>query len=111
MTNEQACPAVACQVERRVMRLDDALKWADTNSTPEAVARLRSRAVAHTLAAEVRALRGLLRMALDELNCGEHGDVFDRSHRCGKCDENIDRNGKLRDAIQIQLGIPTGETS
>lgn len=61
------------------MELTDALKWADANSRPEAVKRLKSRQVAKTLAGYVRlyadALRQIAehheaqRIALDE--CGD----------------------------------------
>lgn len=39
------------------MDIEEALKWADANSSPEAVERLRSRKVAKLLADEVRRLR------------------------------------------------------
>ena len=39
------------------MSVQEALEWADKNSQDEVVARMRSRAVAKTLAAEVRRLR------------------------------------------------------
>lgn len=45
-----------CRLPEKTMALEDALRWADINCTPEATERLRSRAVVKTLAAEVRRL-------------------------------------------------------
>ncbi len=44
-----------------MMKLSDALKWADDNSQPEVVERLRSRNVAKTLAVAVRSYADLIR--------------------------------------------------
>jgi len=41
-------------------------------------------------------LLDLCRLVYEELNCGEDGDIFDRTHYCGRCDHSIDRNGILR---------------
>ena len=49
-----------------MMKLDDALKWADDNSQPEATKRLRSRSVAQTLEFHVRSYREWIK---------EHGKV------------------------------------
>lgn len=46
-------------------------------------------------------LRELCREAYHELNCGEEGDVFDRTHFCGRCDNSIDRNGTLRGKLAL----------
>ena len=43
------------------MKLSDALKWADDNSQPEVVERLRSRNVAKTLAVAVRSYADWIR--------------------------------------------------
>lgn len=53
------------------------------------------------LLGEIDRLRELCREAYHELNCGEEGDVFDRTHRCGRCDESIDRNGALRGRLAL----------
>jgi hypothetical protein len=50
---------------------------------------------------EIERLRELCREAYHELNCGEDGDVFDRTHACGKCDSSIDRNGTLRGKLAL----------
>jgi len=50
------------------MSVQEALEWADKNSQDEVVARMRSRAVAKTLAAEVRRLREELDKAYDYAN-------------------------------------------
>ena len=82
------------------MDVQHALTWADNNSAPETLERLRSRRVAAVLASEVRLLRTLLKDAFDELNgCREEGDFIDRTHYCGRCDSSIDRNGTLREKI------------
>ena len=44
-----------------MMKLSDALKWADVNSQPKVVERLRSRNVAKTLAAAVRSYADWIR--------------------------------------------------
>ena len=51
--------------------------------------------------AENAQLRELCREAYHELNCGEEGDVFDRTHFCGRCDNSIDRNGTLRGKLAL----------
>lgn len=53
------------------------------------------------LLGEIDRLRELCREAYHELNCGEEGDIFDRTHRCGRCDESIDRNGALRGRLAM----------
>lgn len=60
--------------------------------------------------AEIRKLRELCREAYHELNCGEDGDVFDRTHACGKCDSSIDRNGTLRGKLALAfVMVPNSE--
>ena len=49
------------------------------------------------------ALRELLREALESLTCGDTGDDLEDSHRCGRCDEYVDRNAKLRTKIRTAL--------
>lgn len=43
----------------------------------------------------------LLRQALDTLGCTHEDD--DPGHRCGHCDDYVDRNGTLRSAITKEL--------
>lgn len=43
----------------------------------------------------------LLRQALEMLGCTHEDD--DPGHRCGHCDEYVDRNGTLRSAITKEL--------
>jgi len=50
---------------------------------------------------EIDRLRGLCQDAYHELNCGEDGDVFERTHHCGRCDNSIDRNGTLRGKLAL----------
>lgn len=53
--------------------------------------------------AERDALRELLRESLEALTCGDTGDDLEDSHRCGRCDEYVDRNAKLRMKIRAAL--------
>ena len=92
------------------MNIEQALRWADNNTVDESVQRLRSRAAAKAMACEVRNLRTLLSEALDALYCGEEGDIFERSHRCGRCDDYVDRNGVIRMKIEeALLGVDQNE--
>lgn len=43
----------------------------------------------------------LLRQALEMLGCTHEDD--DPGHRCGMCDDYVDRNGTLRAAIREEL--------
>jgi hypothetical protein len=42
----------------------------------------------------------VLKLALDALNCGDTGGDLEDSHRCGKCDEYVDRNAPVRQRIR-----------
>ena len=53
------------------------------------------------LMGEIDRLRGLCREAYHELNCCEEGDISDRTHYCGRCDNSIDRNGTLRGKLAL----------
>lgn len=53
------------------------------------------------LLGEIDRLRDLCREAYHELNCGDEGDLFDRTHYCGRCDNSIDRNGTLRGKLAM----------
>lgn len=44
-----------------------------------------------------------LKLALDAMNCGDTGDDLEDSHRCGKCDEYVDRNAPVRQRIRALL--------
>lgn len=55
------------------------------------------------LLGEIDRLRELCREAYHKLNCGEEGDVFDRTHYCGRCGNSIDRNGTLRGKLALAL--------
>lgn len=44
----------------------------------------------------------LLRQALEVLGCTHDGED-DPGHRCGHCDDYVDRNGTLRAAIRKEL--------
>ena len=57
--------------------------------------------------AEHDALLELLREALEALTCGDTGDDLEDSHRCGRCDEYVDRNAKLRMKIRAALARPS----
>lgn len=73
---------------------------------PAATEMLRVGQVAQRLEAieaENAQLRKLCREAYHELNCSDDGDVCDRTHFCGRCDNSIDRNGTLRGKIARQL--------
>ena len=50
-------------------------------------------------------LRALLAEALDAMHCEDDGDGI-TSHRCGRCDEFVDRNDKVRDRIKAALAEP-----
>jgi uncharacterized coiled-coil DUF342 family protein len=53
------------------MSVQEALEWADKNSQDEVVARMRSRAVAKTLASEVRRFQGKIKELEDRCDvCG-----------------------------------------
>ena len=43
-----------------------------------------------------------LQMALEALTCIDDGG-YDRGHRCGQCDDYVDRNGHVRAAIRAAL--------
>lgn len=45
----------------------------------------------------------LLRQALETLCCETSENMDDPGHRCGNCDDYVDRNGILRDAIRKEL--------
>jgi hypothetical protein len=82
------------------MTLQEALQWAAENCSEEATERLRSRAAVSRLVGEVLALREILAVAFEELNgCGDHEDVLENTHYCGRCDSSIDRNAELRKLI------------
>lgn len=55
---------------------------------------------------ELTALRkqdeALLQAALDSLTCT--GESDDPGHRCGHCDDYVDRNGQVRAALRARLG-------
>ena len=55
---------------------------------------------------ELTALRksddALLQAALDALTCT--GESDDPGHRCGHCDDYVDRNGQVRAALRARLG-------
>ena len=53
-------------------------------------------------------LRALLAEALDAMHCEDDGDGI-TSHRCGRCDEFVDRNDKVRDRINAALAEPVVE--
>ena len=44
-----------------------------------------------------------LQMALEALTCNDDDDGDDRGHRCGQCDDYVDRNGHVRAAIREAL--------
>ena len=44
----------------------------------------------------------LIRQMLDALEC--NGEPDDPGHRCGHCDEYVDRNSVLRKAARARLG-------
>ncbi len=45
----------------------------------------------------------LLRQALETLCCETSENMDDPGHRCGHCDDYVDRNGTLRSAIKQEL--------
>lgn len=45
----------------------------------------------------------LLRQALETLCCETSENMDDPGHRCGHCDDYVDRNGVLRAAITKEL--------
>ena len=55
---------------------------------------------------ELTALRkqddALMQAALDALTCT--GESDDPGHRCGHCDDYVDRNGQVRAALRARLG-------
>ena len=57
---------------------------------------------AHAVEAEVRKQdEALLQAALDALTCT--GESDDPGHRCGHCDDYVDRNGQVRAALRARL--------
>ena len=59
-------------------------------------------AFAQTIEAEVRKQDdALLQAALDALTCT--GESDDPGHRCGHCDDYVDRNGQVRAALRARL--------
>lgn len=54
---------------------------------------------------EVEKLKALLAAAYEALHCEDDGDGV-TSHRCGRCDEFVDRNDKVRDRIKAALEEP-----
>jgi len=58
---------------------------------------------------EVERLRALLVEAWEALHCEDDGDGV-TSHRCGRCDEFVDRNDKVRDRIKAALAEPLEDT-
>ena len=60
-------------------------------------------AFARAIEAEVRKSDdALLQAALDTLTCT--GESDDPGHRCGHCDDYVDRNGQVRAALRARLG-------
>ena len=58
---------------------------------------------ARTIEFEVRKSDdALLQAALDALTCT--GESDDPGHRCGHCDDYVDRNGQVRAALRARLG-------
>jgi hypothetical protein len=57
---------------------------------------------------ENKKLRALLAAAWEALHCDDDGDGI-TSHRCGRCDEFVDRNDKVRDRIKAALAEPVKE--
>lgn len=96
--NEAACGGSALTAElgadlERELRAAINPLYADVRGT-ESYERKR-------LLGEIDRLRELCREAYHELNCGDEGDVFDRTHYCGRCDNSIDRNGTLRGKLAM----------
>ena len=57
---------------------------------------------ARAIEAEVRKQdEALLQAALDALTCT--GESDDPGHRCGHCDDYVDRNGQVRAALRARL--------
>ena len=57
---------------------------------------------AHAVESEVRKSDdALLQAALDALTCT--GESDDPGHRCGHCDDYVDRNGQVRAALRARL--------
>lgn len=63
------------------------------------------------LLGEIDRLRALCREAYHELNCGDEGDVHERTHYCGRCDNSIDRNGTLRGKLAMAFVMVPGKDS
>lgn len=63
------------------------------------------------LLGEIDRLRALCREAYHELNCGDEGDVLERTHYCGRCDNSIDRNGTLRGKLAMAFVLVPGKGS
>lgn len=63
------------------------------------------------LLGEIDRLRALCRDAYHELNCGDEGDVLERTHYCGRCDNSIDRNGSLRGKLAMAFVLVPGKGS
>ena len=62
----------------------------------------RFRYFARAIEAEVRKSDdALLQAALDALTCT--GESDDPGHRCGHCDDYVDRNGQVRAALRARL--------
>ena len=62
----------------------------------------RFRNFARAIEAEVRKQdEALLQAALDALTCT--GESDDPGHRCGHCDDYVDRNGQVRAALRARL--------
>ena len=60
------------------------------------------RALVKLTEAEVRKQdEALLQAALDALTCT--GESDDPGHRCGHCDDYVDRNGQVRAALRARL--------
>lgn len=92
------------------VKLQQALKWADDNSQPEAVGRLRSREVAQVLAAEVRRLQELGREAASELN--DAAEMIKASHTVSgewgtyRCDQEARRHYDYLTELARKLVTP-----
>lgn len=56
---------------------------------------------------DITVSRELLRQVLDALTCT--GDDDDPGHRCGWCDDYVDRNGPVRKALRAALEQPAVE--
>lgn len=82
---------------------DDALKCSSDLDSGFCDSATRGKSATHIrrLVAENEAQRELLRQAVEVLTCT--GEADDPGHRCGHCDDYVDRNGTLRAAINEHL--------